>query len=161
MIHSLLLSAQVEDDDDVKNAKYDIFAGEEVDGKNQTYEQKQRKREEFFKHVQLRREAVYASVVQKTEQFIDRHRDVIARALADRAMIPHVADLSELEASLCVVSSLLKISPNDSPKLRETLDHLTVRFCGPEASMDKYLNCLLYTSPSPRDAHESRMPSSA
>ena len=26
---------------------------------------------------------------------------------------------------------------------------------------DIYLNCLLYTSPSPRDAHESRMPSSA
>ena len=24
-----------------------------------------------------------------------------------------------------------------------------------------YLTCLLYTSPSPRDAHESRMPSSA
>ena len=24
-----------------------------------------------------------------------------------------------------------------------------------------YSNCLLYTSPSPRDAHESRMPSSA
>ena len=24
-----------------------------------------------------------------------------------------------------------------------------------------YINCLLYTSPSPRDAHESRMPSSA
>jgi len=32
----------------------------------------------------------------------------------------------------------LKISPNDSPKLRETLDHVTVRFCGPEAPMDKY-----------------------
>ena len=26
---------------------------------------------------------------------------------------------------------------------------------------DEYINCLLYTSPSPRDAHESRMPSSA
>ena len=26
---------------------------------------------------------------------------------------------------------------------------------------DKYEDCLLYTSPSPRDAHESRMPSSA
>ena len=26
---------------------------------------------------------------------------------------------------------------------------------------DKLKNCLLYTSPSPRDAHESRMPSSA
>ena len=25
----------------------------------------------------------------------------------------------------------------------------------------RYLGCLLYTSPSPRDAHESRMPSSA
>ena len=25
----------------------------------------------------------------------------------------------------------------------------------------KVMNCLLYTSPSPRDAHESRMPSSA
>ena len=28
-------------------------------------------------------------------------------------------------------------------------------------SSDKILTCLLYTSPSPRDAHESRMPSSA
>ena len=26
---------------------------------------------------------------------------------------------------------------------------------------NKYIACLLYTSPSPRDAHESRMPSSA
>ena len=28
-------------------------------------------------------------------------------------------------------------------------------------SVRVYLGCLLYTSPSPRDAHESRMPSSA
>ena len=28
-------------------------------------------------------------------------------------------------------------------------------------NVDKGMNCLLYTSPSPRDAHESRMPSSA
>ena len=28
-------------------------------------------------------------------------------------------------------------------------------------SIDQLKNCLLYTSPSPRDAHESRMPSSA
>ena len=28
-------------------------------------------------------------------------------------------------------------------------------------SKDGYISCLLYTSPSPRDAHESRMPSSA
>ena len=30
-----------------------------------------------------------------------------------------------------------------------------------EILMHGYMNCLLYTSPSPRDAHESRMPSSA
>ena len=28
-------------------------------------------------------------------------------------------------------------------------------------SLEKNMPCLLYTSPSPRDAHESRMPSSA
>ena len=30
-----------------------------------------------------------------------------------------------------------------------------------EAAERGYITCLLYTSPSPRDAHESRMPSSA
>ena len=30
-----------------------------------------------------------------------------------------------------------------------------------EQGLDHHLICLLYTSPSPRDAHESRMPSSA
>ena len=36
-----------------------------------------------------------------------------------------------------------------------------IRRDGMTAIRDKYRNCLLYTSPSPRDAHESRMPSSA
>ena len=30
-----------------------------------------------------------------------------------------------------------------------------------EHHREEFLDCLLYTSPSPRDAHESRMPSSA
>ena len=30
-----------------------------------------------------------------------------------------------------------------------------------ERTFEVFYNCLLYTSPSPRDAHESRMPSSA
>ena len=30
-----------------------------------------------------------------------------------------------------------------------------------QVSFSVFRNCLLYTSPSPRDAHESRMPSSA
>ena len=29
------------------------------------------------------------------------------------------------------------------------------------SKVNAYISCLLYTSPSPRDAHESRMPSSA
>ena len=32
---------------------------------------------------------------------------------------------------------------------------------GVETQTDKYANCLLYTSPSPRDKRQSRMPSSA
>ena len=52
-------------------------------------------------------------------------------------------------------------------------NHLLTKFNDPELdyselsnTMDHYLRaitipCLLYTSPSPRDAHESRMPSSA
>ena len=31
----------------------------------------------------------------------------------------------------------------------------------PNSLSEEWINCLLYTSPSPRDAHESRMPSSA
>ena len=37
----------------------------------------------------------------------------------------------------------------------------TILFSPACASFDQYLNCLLYTSPSPRDATLSRMPSSA
>ena len=34
-------------------------------------------------------------------------------------------------------------------------------FPNPNAATDKYYDCLLYTSPSPRDRQKSRMPSSA
>ena len=33
--------------------------------------------------------------------------------------------------------------------------------CARLSETDRFITCLLYTSPSPRDAHESRMPSSA
>ena len=42
--------------------------------------------------------------------------------------------------------------------------NITALFYNPNISTDEEYNhraCLLYTSPSPRDAHESRMPSSA
>ena len=39
-------------------------------------------------------------------------------------------------------------------------EHLTIEI-GVRPKEDDLVPCLLYTSPSPRDAHESRMPSSA
>ena len=38
---------------------------------------------------------------------------------------------------------------------------LSTTIFGKKIDMPLFLSCLLYTSPSPRDAHESRMPSSA
>ena len=43
-------------------------------------------------------------------------------------------------------------------------EHITLEFQNrdaPESEINKYLTCLLYTSPSPRDLSTSRMPSSA
>ena len=50
------------------------------------------------------------------------------------------------------------VSENKKKLSRETSDFERLEFLG-----DRVLGlaCLLYTSPSPRDAHESRMPSSA
>ena len=45
----------------------------------------------------------------------------------------------------------------------QTIDgqQICVTLYEPIPFTEQYLPCLLYTSPSPRDAHESRMPSSA
>ena len=43
----------------------------------------------------------------------------------------------------------------------EHIDTTTVRFRDFDRRLAEIYYCLLYTSPSPRDAHESRMPSSA
>ena len=49
--------------------------------------------------------------------------------------------------------ALRRISETQSPEELERLNSLSL--------VKLYESCLLYTSPSPRDAHESRMPSSA
>ena len=50
------------------------------------------------------------------------------------------------------------IEPDQLPQgYRKRLDNLHE----PSGALVLYGACLLYTSPSPRDAHESRMPSSA
>ena len=53
----------------------------------------------------------------------------------------------------CSEVHLLKLRPSSSVSIKTTLSE------GSESS--SVFVCLLYTSPSPRDAHESRMPSSA
>ena len=51
---------------------------------------------------------------------------------------------------------------NPYSKIREEDDAETEAFAkGELAKFQREQSCLLYTSPSPRDAHESRMPSSA
>ena len=42
-----------------------------------------------------------------------------------------------------------------------TIHETTVRECSSELQAARYSPCLLYTSPSPRDKRQSRMPSSA
>ena len=50
----------------------------------------------------------------------------------------------------------------DDPQLKQMLDVMMVsRRSMKAAEKQKYDICLLYTSPSPRDVEESRMPSSA
>ena len=46
------------------------------------------------------------------------------------------------------------------PAARDKLSFI-LTYPGVKAVFFHHLACLLYTSPSPRDAHESRMPSSA
>ena len=46
-------------------------------------------------------------------------------------------------------------STGKSTLAKELADHYNSIY------IEEYASCLLYTSPSPRDAHESRMPSSA
>ena len=53
---------------------------------------------------------------------------------------------------------LLKINPNNLSYSKDGAPQLNTRT---NISISHCMGCLLYTSPSPRDAHESRMPSSA
>ena len=70
------------------------------------------------------------------------------------------------------VHRLVRISPFDSAKRRHTSfasvevipevdDSIEIDIDPKDLRIDVYRSCLLYTSPSPRDVEESRMPSSA
>ena len=102
-----------------------------------------------------------------------------AEALLRRALAAQPADL----VSLCNLASLLHLSPHSQPGDAERIYQRALALrpgctpallglgclayeghesaAGAEAFWEKALSCLLYTSPSPRDVEESRMPSSA
>ena len=50
---------------------------------------------------------------------------------------------------------------NPLTPIQLTIDRIRTKYTGQITNEDQQSFCLLYTSPSPRDAHESRMPSSA
>ena len=67
-----------------------------------------------------------------------------------------------------LVESLARIiSDNSGNWLESSMSQLAGKFAGilrvsvNDNNADKLIHCLLYTSPSPRDVEESRMPSSA
>ena len=53
------------------------------------------------------------------------------------------------------------VSYNDKEELKHDIVRASAQVDVFDAYYDKYKNCLLYTSPSPRDKRQSRMPSSA
>ena len=64
-----------------------------------------------------------------------------------------------LFAVICSVTLFTSCSDDDDEKMVNPVPQTT--FTGENGLQLTYNGCLLYTSPSPRDAHESRMPSSA
>ena len=87
-------------------------------------------------------------------QILGRYGDSLVRNLhghhtwEDRQLFPELASADpRFETGLDLLEQ-------DHEVLDETLDRFT-------RASNRYLNCLLYTSPSPRDLSTSRMPSSA
>ena len=57
--------------------------------------------------------------------------------------------------------SLDNLLDHDDSDLIKEIESIEGEFKSKSADVAKYISCLLYTSPSPRDTERSRMPSSA
>ena len=68
-----------------------------------------------------------------------------------------VADARQLVSRARVEAQVNRITYSD----KIPLDTMTKKICDFKQSFTQYGGCLLYTSPSPRDKRQSRMPSSA
>ena len=66
-----------------------------------------------------------------------------------------------LDADLANMAKRVQEGKNLTANQRAHFMQATGQIALPESGVAKNKVCLLYTSPSPRDAHESRMPSSA
>ena len=72
--------------------------------------------------------------------------------------------MDQISQSNLTDKKLVECSPNKvslETELSETLYNTMKDFVLSNPTWDQYKLCLLYTSPSPRDKHRSRMPSSA
>ena len=72
---------------------------------------------------------------------------------------------AKLPAHLCTTHSFIWPDPTYSTKHSSFISLQSIKVCGvsrdPGFTTIQHSGCLLYTSPSPRDVEESRMPSSA
>ena len=60
------------------------------------------------------------------------------------------------------IKKIKKIMVDENPSYMDEMIKITGEKTVPQIFIgDKHIGCLLYTSPSPRDVEESRMPSSA
>ena len=71
------------------------------------------------------------AIISQTLAFVEAHSAVIHRVLADRASRPHLADLAELEATVNLVTGLLKgpVLPDPKLRLHGAVDVLTATLC--------------------------------
>ena len=125
---------------------------------NVKYRENLKFRDGFFKND----ESHQIEVVKKIRSF--KPKIVLCNAFRDRH-IDHSKG-NKLVNESCFLSGLNKIETFDSKgaiqdswRPRLILEYIQWDDLEPDIILD--ISCLLYTSPSPRDAHESRMPSSA
>ena len=81
---------------------------------------------------------------------VDNNLDAV-QSLAAGEELPDSIDVTSYDGTVRTINITIT-GTNDGPVLSGP---------SPQATMSEDDSCLLYTSPSPRDAHESRMPSSA
>ena len=113
------------------------------------------------------------SLVMLTEKDVEKRDEAIERTIRilDALRDDFDDDLSESDASMIVDEIVSWMNPDSRsldwpqpPRLSfDEEEHETLLLNSLEELMliEGITPCLLYTSPSPRDAHESRMPSSA